>query len=304
MDNRGVYWKEVREIMEMRNFITISAKRKVLYISKYFREQLNGEVNICVNPHCPGELLLTVDPQKSCRSRYGCTRLWKQLEDLMRVERDVRFIFFRRTNEAVWVGYLLPTWSGSYLWETMTDKEISEGPSIPQDNLLKNIYMYYIKRRYWKLIEAEEVEFCFRLGRMMAERAGQGCRQRFLLHVLYANELVRDIAKTARRCAGCESSLSLDAKIFPGTENSYDIFFGTIEGSFDNMIVEEFRKWLTGTEQWVLDLVMYGDALGKINNIGERTKVRFHAVVESIQNRAVDYFGQDYIKSMLAGGKS
>lgn len=299
MDFCGNDWKQVKEIMEMRNFITISAKRRSLYISKCFRRQLKGKVEISINPQKSNELILTDNRDGICKATYGCSKLWRQLENIMGEEHDVRFIFFRSEDGMSWTGHLLPSWEVSYLWDAMSDADIAKETDSEQSSTLRKICVYYIKRRYWRFIETEEVEFCYGLGKLMADRYGENSRQKFIFHILYTNELSRFIARMARRCSRCEAGLSLNAEISGNTGDTYAVFFGTLDGSFSKMVVEEFKRKLTAIENWVLGLLMQEINVTKSITFSERTREYFNMAVRSLQKRAIDYFGQDYIRSMF-----
>ena len=217
----------------------------------------------------------------------------------MGIDHDVRFIFFRSEDGMNWIGHLLPSWDASYLWETMSEADIVRETDSEQNSTLRKICVYYIKRRYWRLIETDESEFCYRLGKLMADSSGENPRQKFILHILYANELSRFVARTARRCSRCESGLSLNAEISGDTGDTYEVFFGTIDGSFSKMVVEEFKKQLSVIEGWVLGLLMQEINVNNSISFSERTREYFFLSVQSLRKRAIDYFGQDYIRSML-----
>lgn len=303
MENHGVSSGWVKEILSMRNIVTISAKRKTLYISKYFREKLHGEITITINEDNSRELILRESGEGECRGRSGCARLWREIQTEMGIEDNARFMFFPSEDRAHWIGYMLPSWGKSYLWceieETAADGGKNKkcgGDLILRDRMV----IYCIRRRYLRLLEYDEVENCCRLGILMAEKQEMEPGRQNVLCILYANELLRYTVRVMRRCSRIESTVSLNAKITAGSRESYENFWGTEEVQYNNLELNEFRSWLTEGQRLVLGLLGRGMDIEKNCSLEVRTKEYFLSAVTGIRETAFDYFGREYIRSMLA----
>lgn len=302
MKNCGVNSRWIKEILCMRNIVTISAKRKTLYVSKYFREKLHGEVMITINEDNPRELILRESGEGECRVRSGCASLWREIRNEMGMEDNVRFMFFLSEDRSHWVGYMLPSWGKSYLWYGIEEPVASDMGNEKRgaDLTLKDrTVIYCIRRRYLRLLEYDEVENCCRLGKLMAEKQEMEPERQNVLCVLYANELLRHIARAMRRYSRIESPISLNREIMAGSRESCEIFWGTEEVQYNNLELNEFRSWLTAGQRLVLGLLEYGIDIEKNCSLGVWTKEYFLSAVNGIRETAFDYFGRDYIRSML-----
>ena len=74
---------------------------------------------------------------------------------------------------------------------------------------------------------------------------------------------------------------------------------GNREVQYNNLELNEFRSWLTAGQRLVLGLLEYGIDIEKNCSLGVWTKEYFLSAVNGIRETAFDYFGRDYIRSML-----
>ena len=79
----------------------------------------------------------------------------------------------------------------------------------------------------------------------MAEKQEMEPERQNVLCVLYANELLRHIARAMRRYSRIESPISLNREIMEDSRESCEIFGGTEEVQYNNLELNEFRSWLT-----------------------------------------------------------
>ena len=303
MEECGVSSGWVKEILNMRNIVTISAKRKTLYISKYFREKLQGEIRITINQDNPKELILRESGEGECRMRSGCARLWSEIQAEMDVEDKVRFMFFRSEDRSHWIGYMLPSWEKSFLWRGIEEQAAGsrKGNGSSADLTLRDrTVIYCICGRYLRLLEYDEAENCCRLGKLMAEVQGIEPGRRNVLQILYANELIRHIVRVTRRYSRIETEVSLNAEIADASRDTYENFWGTEDVHYKNLELTEFRGWLTAGQRLVLRMLEHGMDMEKNFSMGVRIKDYFLSAVNAIRERVFDYFGRDYIRSMLA----
>lgn len=293
--------EQVKSILSRRYIISIYAKRKSYYISRCLRRRLEGRITLRLDPKNRYCLILEQERIGEVPPMRGCAGLWKSMGETMRIEKDARFLFFPTENRDRWVGYLLPDWNNPILWEEMFPDEEAENirvfNRIPEQK--KTVVLWQMKRRYWGLLDCEEVEFFWKIGECMAARMGADPALWNILSVFCADELIQKDIRENRRAKAAESGISLNRQRYRDSSAEIGYYVGTEDEYYKNMFVEEFKNGLTVLERFLLRKLEMEEDINVSSSLGTATKQILAQTLEMIRYKAVEYFGKSYIESFF-----
>ena len=142
-------------------------------------------------------------------------------------------------------------------------------------------------------------------GKMAIEAQDEmGLELRYRLAIyytaMYAYTLAKQMAAIQRRCKKIESRLSLNQPlIVDGTGTLLDIYVYQ-SYQLENIEIKEFRDGLTLMEHMVLKYLLQERDIENSIGYGYRMrKIIEHAKI-SLRQKAVEYYGWSYIRSMFA----
>lgn len=117
---------------------------------------------------------------------------------------------------------------------------------------------------------------------------------------MYAYTLAKQMAAIQRRCKKIESRLSLNQPlVVDGTGTLLDIYVYQ-SYQLENIEIKEFRDGLTLIEHMVLKYLLQERDIENSIGYGYRMrKIIEHAKI-SLRQKAVEYYGWSYIRSMFA----
>lgn len=170
----------------------------------------------------------------------------------------------------------------------------------PWWHFIKNrlIMIIYIKR-LWNLLEKEEIEHCYFISNCLVSGISD-YRLAIYYTAMYAYTLAKQMAAIQRRCKKIESRLSLNQPlVVDGTGTLLDIYVYQ-SYQLENIEIKEFRDGLTLMEHMVLKYLLQERDIENSIGYGYRMrKIIEHAKI-SLRQKAVEYYGWSYIRSMFA----
>lgn len=174
---------------------------------------------------------------------------------------------------------------------------MSEKEYLPKD--YKEEIIISIYRKFWNLLEKEEIEHCYFISNCLVSEISD-YRLAIYYTAMYAYTLAKQMAAIQRRCKKIESRLSLNQPlIVDGTGTLLDIYVYQ-SYQLENIEIKEFRDGLTVMEHMVLKYLLQERDIENSIGYGYRMrKIIEHAKI-SLRQKAVEYYGWSYIRSMFA----
>lgn len=294
--------RQVKSILSRRYIISIYAKRKSYYISKCLRRRLEGQIRLRLDPQNRYCLILEQERNGKASAVRGCAELWKTMEETMQLKQDARFLFFPTEDKDRWVGYLLPDWNNPILWKEMFLDETEADPSaFDGATEKKRAIVWQMKNRYWGLLDCEDVEFLWKIGKSMADRMDVDPAVWNILSVFYANELIQKDVREIRRAKAAESDISMNRKQYLDSRAEVGERLGAHTGNFENyLIVKDFINKLTVLERFLLRKLETEEDIFVSCNMGMVTKRIFTQTLDMLRYKTIEYFGKSYIESFFA----
>ena len=121
---------------------------------------------------------------------------------------------------------LIPNFEESYLWNELKNQS-QESDEYEQFYEEKKLIVTIMKRRYWSIIEYEEVEFLYSVACRMTQMVYPHENKdgwNYLIACLLG--LMRETLSTQRKIKKVESQLSLNTFVSRNTRCEYQEFFG------------------------------------------------------------------------------
>ena len=228
------------------------------------------------------------------QQNFYSKKLAQHISDLVGVNGNMKFLFIRDEADNCWIGVLLPEMADSYLWGINMCQKKEYLPKDYKEEIIISIY-----RKFWNLLEKEEIEHCYFISNCLVSEISD-YRLAIYYTAMYAYTLAKQMAAIQRRCKKIESRLSLNQPlIVDGTGTLLDIYVYQ-SYQLENIEIKEFRDGLTLMEHMVLKYLLQERDIE--NNIGygyRMRKIIEHAKI-SLRQKAVEYYGWSYIRSMFA----
>ena len=288
----------VVSLIKNRCELVIYPEGKFIYLKKNFRQNLNHDVKIELDPDDPKSILIIEVNGDESKSRYYDAALVKRLRENNKINGRMKFIVLKdETENGIWRAKLLPDLASDYFeWHNKTNIAYYH-----DNDYYKNILISALKYVMYGMVEAEEIEDIFNIGYHMVLSEKKYIGWRFWYYVLMsAYNMLNEIRAELRKCKRCESSFSLDDK----PNKMQDFYtFGCVRGAedtcFSHLVVEEFINKLTEIEKFVLALKNKNVDWLCCDDIGHHLKRLIIVVTEKLKAKAIEYFGADYINSIL-----
>ena len=119
------------------------------------------------------------------------------------------------------------------------------------------------------------------------------------LTLMYSSVLLDEMSAIQRRCRRAESSLSLDRPIGKESNHTLQEFFPGGDIPYTRFEITEFMKKRTELERIVLRWLLQERDPTKNINFGICLKTLIQKTILSLQQKTYEYYGQDYIRSIL-----
>ena len=304
--------------------LTVCRKKSRIYLRKNLSAQLRCPVEISIHPRNDRELLIREKKDGAPKKAYYSVKLVREISEALETEGNMRFLCIWDEREGGWRAVLLPEMTVSYLWNNMRrqadetwtkaarHKGAAEG-AVWKDTVWKDtawLDTIWTERIFWalcwkygRLVEHEEIRMMYRLAQELAVNADIfEADEIWYLVLMYASALLDEIQRVQRRCMRAEASLSFDQPL--GKEDGYSLHEAWMGGEIPHMQMEidEFIGRLTGFEKRILSLLADDRDPEDNINFGIGLKVLVREGVQSLRRKAEDYYGKEYIGSLLAAG--
>lgn len=299
--------------------LTVCQKRNRIYLRKNLCDQLCSSVEISIHPRNARELLIREKKDGTPKRDYYSVKLVREIAKALETEGNMRFLCIWDEREDGWRAVLLPEMTASYLWNNLrkhADKtwtEAAHDKSIGEDGAWKDAawietvwterILWALSWKYGKLVEYEEIRMMYRLAQELAVSADIfDADEIWYLILMYASALLDEIQRVQRRCMRAEASLSFDQPL--GKEDGYSLHEVWTGGGIPHMQMEirEFIDKLSGFEKRILSLLADDRDPEDNINFGVGLRVLVREGVQSLRRKAEDYYGKEYIGSLLAAG--
>lgn len=276
--------------------LTVNCKRNRIYLKKNLIECLHGSVEISIHPENNRELLIREKGNGKVKKTYYSSKVVRNISRAVKAEGKMRFFCMRDEKEGGWRAVLLPEMTESYLWKELRNS-VNE---LWEDITWKKQILCALNRRYCKVAEYEEIRLVYRLAYEMAVGSNlfAGSHIWYLI-LMYASALLDEIGRIQNRCMRTEAALSLDQPC-RGSEKCTMLDFQTGWG-IPHMRFEigEFLEELSVLERIILRQLMEDrNPEGNIN-FGVNLKKLIREGIQSLQRKAENFYGRDYICSLL-----
>lgn len=259
-------------------------------VDKQFRHKI--EINIDVKNQ--KRLIIKELDEGNVQQNFYSKKLAQHISDLVGVNGNMKFLFIRDEADNCWIGVLLPEMAGSYLWDINMCQKKEYLPKDYKEEIIISIY-----RKFWNLLEKEEIEHCYFISNCLVSGISD-YRLAIYYTAMYAYTLAKQMAAIQRRCKKIESRLSLNQPlVVDGTGTLLDIYVYQ-SYQLENIEIKEFRDGLTLMEHMVLKYLLQERDIENSIGYGYRMrKIIEHAKI-SLRQKAVEYYGWSYIRSMFA----
>lgn len=203
-------------------------------------------------------------------------------------------LFIRDEADNCWIGVLLPEMAGSYLWDINMCQKKEYLPKDYKEEIIISIY-----RKFWNLLEKEEIEHCYFISNCLVSGISD-YRLAIYYTAMYAYTLAKQMAAIQRRCKKIESRLSLNQPLVVDETGTLLDIYVYQSYQLENIEIKEFRDGLTLMEHMVLKYLLQERDIENSIGYGYRMrKIIEHAKI-SLRQKAVEYYGWSYIRSMFA----
>lgn len=221
-------------------------------------------------------------------------KLAQHISDLVGVNGNMKFLFIRDEADNCWIGVLLPEMAGSYLWDINMCQKKEYLPKNYKEEIIISIY-----RKFWNLLEKEEIEHCYFISNCLVSGISD-YRLAIYYTAMYAYTLAKQMAAIQRRCKKIESRLSLNQPLVVDETGTLLDIYVYQSYQLENIEIKEFRDGLTLMEHMVLKYLLQERDIENSIGYGYRMrKIIEHAKI-SLRQKAVEYYGWSYIRSMFA----
>lgn len=301
-DEEKMQGQEIRQLLRGACEITIYTTRNQLYIGKNFRSKLQSAIDISVSKETPQELIIKETGSGKCKKSYFSKELVQQISDSVGKRSNMKFFFFYTKEENVWKGILILDFEDSYLWECLRKNEGVSGRK--QEDVLeidgyKEHIIRVLNRKYWGLVEYEELKELYYIAYRVSVSAFDYWGEKLWECIVICTVgLLRELSKAQRRAKKIESSLSLNKRSAGEGKSEFQELLGTVDYRFVNLEVDEFKSTLTELENWFLNMLLQEIDTVEISR-WIKWKSLIDSLLENIKKKAFDYYGMDYIKSIL-----
>lgn len=290
---------EIKKMLKTMCEVTVYSERNQIYLKKHFREQLGSNIEISINRKNKKEMIIKETGEGRCKTNYYSKEIVEELSNAVNKTGNLQFVFLYDLKEEIWRGVLIPNFEESYLWNELKN-QAQESNEYEQFYEEKKLIVTIMKRRYWSIIEYEEVEFLYsvacRITQMVYPHENKD-GWNYLIACLLG--LMRETLSTQRKIKKVESQLSLNTFVSRNTRCEYQEFFGLTDAVDENIIVEEFKSQLTLFEKLILNWKTRNIDLENNISIGYYFKERLLQSLENMKEKAYRYFGKDYVRSFF-----
>lgn len=300
VDGDSVSIYSADQLIRDSKLLTIYYKKNQIYLQKNLREQLKSSVEISIHPQNEKELLVRETNIGAVQSIYYCAEIVRKISRAVQVNDNMRFLCIWDEAEKGWRGILLPEMSESFLWENLR----RYGEYSGEDTTWKQLILHVLYRKCWNLVEREEIDLFYCLAYRMAVCSNpSGGKKIWYLVLMYAYMLVGEIKRVQRRCKKAEAPLSLNQSVRENDSCMLQEFWTGGEIPHMAFEIEEFMERLTKFERIILKWKIQERELEKNISFGYGLKVLIQDAVCRFQEKANDYYGRDYIRSLLVMGR-
>lgn len=244
---------EIKKMLKTMCEVTVYSERNQIYLKKHFREQLGSNIEISINRKNKKEMIIKETGEGRCKTNYYSKEIVEELSNAVNKTGNLQFVFLYDLKEEIWRGVLIPNFEESYLWNELKNQS-QESNEYEQFYEEKKLIVTIMKRRYWSIIEYEEVEFLYsvacRITQMVYPHENKD-GWNYLIACLLG--LMRETLSTQRKIKKVESQLSLNTFVSRNTRCEYQEFFGSTDAVDENIVVEEFKSQLTSFEKLILN---------------------------------------------------
>lgn len=276
--------------------LTVYKKRNQIHLKKELLHQLKHSVEISTHPENPRELLIKEKEDGVRRADYYSAELVQKIAKEVGMDENMRFLCLWDEEEQGWRGVLLPEMKESFLWENI--RLCPE--NIEENTAWKPEIFNALYRRHWNWAEREEIETVYKLAyRMVICSSIFGESKIWYLTLMYSSVLLDEMSAIQRRCRRAESSLSLDRPIGKESNHTLQEFFPGGDIPYTRFEITEFMKKLTELERIVLRWLLQERDPTKNINFGICLKTLIQKTILSLQQKTYEYYGEDYIRSIL-----
>lgn len=290
---------EIQRMIKTMCEATIYSERNQIYLKKHFREQLRSNIEIMINKENEKEIIIKETGEGRCKTNYYSKEIVKEISNTVNKIGNLQFVFLYDLKEKIWRGVLIPNFEESYLWNELKNQP-QESNKYEQFYEEKKLIVTIMKRRYWSIIEYEEIEFLYSVA----------CR---LTQMVYPHEningwnyliacllgLMRETLSAQRKIKKVESRLSLNTFVGRKTRCEYQEFLGSTDAVDESLVVEEFKSQLTPFEKLILNWRIRNIDLENNISIGYYFQEHLIQSLENMKEKAYEYFGKDYVRSFF-----
>ena len=151
---------EIKKMLKTMCEVTVYSERNQIYLKKHFREQLGSNIEISINRKNKKEMIIKETGEGRCKTNYYSKEIVEELSNAVNKTGNLQFVFLYDLKEEIWRGVLIPNFEESYLWNELKN-QAQESNEYEQFYEEKKLIVTIMKRRYWSIIEYEEVEFLY-----------------------------------------------------------------------------------------------------------------------------------------------
>ena len=284
----------LEKIFNERLELSIYKNREQFYLTKNLRKQFRHKIEINIDVKNQKRLIIKELDEGNVQQNFYSKKLAQHISDLVGVNGNMKFLFIRDEADNCWIGVLLPEMADSYLWGINMCQKKEYLPKDYKEEIIISIY-----RKFWNLLEKEEIEHCYFISNCLVSGISD-YRLAIYYTAMYAYTLAKQMAAIQRRCKKIESRLSLNQPlVVDGTGTLLDIYVYQ-SYQLENIEIKEFRDGLTLMEHMVLKYLLQERDIENSIGYGYRMrKIIEHAKI-SLRQKAVEYYGWSYIRSMFA----
>ena len=277
--------------------ISVYPEKKQIYLKKNFRQCLEHDIEISIDPEDHRGLLIKEKDRSKLRRCYYDADLVRELTDNTRTNGKLNFLILKDgSEEALWRGKLLPAiGTDSYLW-----KRPDKHTHLFDYDEYKAIIIKALRNESAGFLEYEEISQFFDIGYYITVSEKKYYGDMFWYHVLMSSyNMISEMKSVLRRSKRAEAEFSLDKEPKMNDLHAYGCRRSAEDECFSYLVVEDFISRLTLIEESILKLRYRNIDWFNCNDIGHGLKNLMKETIEKLKAKAEEYFGMDYISSIL-----
>lgn len=277
--------------------ISIYPEKKQIYLKRNFSRCLEHDIEISIDPEDHKGLLIKEKDSSKLRRCYYDADLVRELIDNTRTNGKLNFLILKDgSEEALWRGKLLPAiGTDSYLWRSS-----GKYTRLFKYDEHKTIIIKALGNESAGFLEYEEISQFFDIGYYITVSEKKYYGDMFWYHVLMsAYNMISEMKSVVRRSKRAEAEFSLDKEPKMNDLHAYGCRRSAEDECFSYLVVEDFISRLTLIEESILKLRYRNIDWFNCDDIGHGLKNLMKETIEKLKAKAEEYFGMDYISSIL-----